>query len=395
MRTLSELRDEAELMGFSLIDISNLTRAGLASLLANTIAKERESESKYPRAEQIPVQLAKNFRNLREQDKLIVTNNDNNVFIAEYKLDETRVKVHFGDKLNRVTSRHRSDVDYSFVDYTDHFPQIRDHIVPSLVGSILDCGMQAPQETSSLTKIIKTDKLTSSVGLLNLLPENAIKWQELNGYATFFIYDLLFYLGKDIRNDVYKERLIKLNDIDVVPYVNRIPQFTYRGEQELENLFNNSIKLGYEGLVLKHLEAPYTLLEEYRSSAWIKYKKQITLDTFIIGFTPGEKSLEGLVGSLELGVYNMGSIINIGSVSGLTLEERRELTKPDSNGELKEEYVNRVVEVSGQEFTGRNEKIRHCVLVRFRNDKTKEQCTLGAVLAEQKREKRRYTNGNH
>lgn len=125
----------------------------------------------------------------------------------------------------------------------------------------------------------------------------------------------------------------------------------------------------------KSLDSYYETKPTSRPVSWVKRKKRMTVDGFITGYKPGEAGFNGLVGALEISVFDENGISTpIAMVSSIELEVRKELTAPD--GSLKEEYLFEVVEVSFQEIASRSNRGRHATFDKFRPDKNSKECTI-------------------
>lgn len=91
------------------------------------------------------------------------------------------------------------------------------------------------------------------------------------------------------------------------------------GRERLREINEMAIEGGYEGIMIKDLNAPY---ENKRSSSWLKLKPVITLDLQVVGVEEGTGKNEGSLGAIVCeGEYNDKNIrVNVGS--GFSDEER-------------------------------------------------------------------------
>jgi DNA ligase-1 len=123
-----------------------------------------------------------------------------------------------------------------------------------------------------------------------------------------------------------------------------------------EALVQKAISLGWEGVVLKDIDAPY--YQGKRSKAWIKLKGSETYDCPIVGFVPGKGRFDGAAGAVL--VNYLGTVVAVGS--GLSDELRLAINdKP-------QDYIGKLAEVQCQEITP-NGSMRHPTLVKIRWDK--------------------------
>lgn len=127
---------------------------------------------------------------------------------------------------------------------------------------------------------------------------------------TYFIFDLLFLDGIDLRNrplSVRKEILQKiLNDARApLAYVTHTED-----AKEARQIFKKCCELGLEGLVAKRMDRPYAA---GRSPTWLKIKCVNEQEAVILGFTPPRGSRVGF-GALLLGVFDHGKLRYAGKV---------------------------------------------------------------------------------
>jgi len=132
-----------------------------------------------------------------------------------------------------------------------------------------------------------------------------------------------------------------------------------------KRLWNDIMEHNGEGIMLKHDLVRY-------EKGWTKVKKQLEVDCFVIGTTPGKGKFEGMIGALEVAVYHHGAIYPIGKITSLgDLNSRAEATQLAIDGKLK----HKVLTVRANDVT-KNKKLRHGVFVRWYDDKLPEECLL-------------------
>jgi ATP-dependent DNA ligase len=123
-----------------------------------------------------------------------------------------------------------------------------------------------------------------------------------------------------------------------------------------DGLLEDALALGFEGLMLKDVDAGYT--QGKRTRAWIKLKPSETYDCRIVGFIPGTGRLDGTLGSLLVS-YN-GKPVRVGS--GMTDLQRQEIYDNQAK------YIGALAEVSCLSLTPAG-SLRHPSLVCIRWDK--------------------------
>jgi DNA ligase 1 len=87
---------------------------------------------------------------------------------------------------------------------------------------------------------------------------------------------------------------------------------TAEGHDVMRRFAEASVEQGYEGIMIKSLDAPYQCK---RSDSWMKWKPTITVDLTIVGFEEGTGRNEGRLGAIIYeGVDNDRSIrVNVGT----------------------------------------------------------------------------------
>lgn len=135
---------------------------------------------------------------------------------------------------------------------------------------------------------------------------------------------------------------------------------TAEGHDILRRFSNDTVNAGFEGIMIKDIEAPY---ECKRSTFWMKLKPVITVDLNIVGFEEGTGRNEGRLGAIICeGVDDDRTIfVNVGS--GLSDTDRDEYWTARDN------LLGRVVEVAADAVTQNQDgtySLRFPRFVRFR-----------------------------
>ena len=116
--------------------------------------------------------------------------------------------------------------------------------------------------------------------------------------VQFLVFDLLALGAKDLLGKPYTERREGLQDLGLHGAQWIVPPYqTGPGQVVLAA----SRHLGLEGIVAKRLDSPY--LPGVRSPHWVKVRNRNRQEFVVGGWTEGEGSRGGTVGSLLLGVY--------------------------------------------------------------------------------------------
>ena len=135
---------------------------------------------------------------------------------------------------------------------------------------------------------------------------------------------------------------------------------TSEGHDVMRRFAEASVEEGYEGIMIKNMDAPY---ECRRSDFWMKWKPTITVDLSIVGFEEGTGRNLGRLGAIICeGVDNDRTIrVNVGS--GLSDSNR------DEYWAARNELLARVVEVEADAVTQNQDgsySLRFPRFVRFR-----------------------------
>ncbi len=117
-----------------------------------------------------------------------------------------------------------------------------------------------------------------------------------HGRLVYFIFDLLFYDGADLRDMPLRERKEKLRTILAGE---NAPLKLSDDVTDGNAFFREACKLDLEGIIGKRADKPYS---SGRGKDWIKVKCQKRQEMVIVGFTPPHGRRAG-IGALLLGVH--------------------------------------------------------------------------------------------
>jgi bifunctional non-homologous end joining protein LigD len=151
--------------------------------------------------------------------------------------------------------------------------------------------------------LVLNDKGISDFGAMQ-------NWRsEADGNLVFYIFDILWYEGKNLMGLPLSERQAILQSILPTDneHIRQSKVFNVNGIE----FFAAAEKAGLEGLIAKKADSVYT--SDLRSKEWLKVKVQRRQEVVIAGFTKNEgtgKSFSALV----LGVYKDGDLQFVGKV---------------------------------------------------------------------------------
>jgi DNA ligase-1 len=141
---------------------------------------------------------------------------------------------------------------------------------------------------------------------------------------------------------------------------------TAEGHDVLRRFADAAVEQGYEGIMIKDLDAPY---ECRRSSFWMKWKPTITVDLNIVGVEEGTGRNQGRLGALICEGVDNGRDIRVNVGSGLRDSDRDEFWGHRSD------LLDRVVEVEADAVTQNQDgtySLRFPRFVRFRGFEPEE-----------------------
>jgi len=371
MRTKAEVRHEAEIAKLVEQGVHEYTKEALMDMLAAHYHKDDVPGQRL--LTQLPVMLARNVKDLKPAAFTRIQENKNGLWVAEEKLDGLRAKWHLGAASNRIDSRNRSVKTYEYTEKTDCLPHLRDlkHNIP---GTVLDGELIMPVKEIHDGQTQTTSWLTTSNATVNSSPERAIYLQKKYGYCRYFIFDILFLCGLDLREFTYRERYAKL--IDVAAHLRArggVINMPLRRDRNFGRFYRNMVAQGGEGLMLKRLDWPYITTGRCKGE-W-KWKKYEELDGFVTGFIPGEGEFSGLVGSLLISIFDSNGVKQeVAAVQPGKLPFRQEISLAD--GDMIDTMYGKVYTINYLQKT-KNDRCRHAVIERPRPDKNMYDCKGG------------------
>lgn len=118
------------------------------------------------------------------------------------------------------------------------------------------------------------------------------------------------------------------------------------GKCRFEEINRKAIDQGYEGIMIKDINAPY---ECKRTTSWLKLKPVMSVDLEIVSLEEGNDKYEGMLGALVCQGIEEGKNINVNVGSGLTDEQRK------LYWENKNELIGKIAEIRCDAITQNQE----------------------------------------
>jgi len=156
--------------------------------------------------------------------------------------------------------------------------------------------------------------------------------------------------------------------VDTMPNVELLPHImvdldTAAGKDQLERYAKDNVNAGFEGIMIKELEAPYICK---RSTDWMKWKPTLTVDLEVVGVEEGTGRNLGRLGALVCHGIDDGKEITVNVGSGFSDVDRDDYW---TNRNL---VIGRTCEVLCDVITQNQDgtySLRFPRFVRFRDDK--------------------------
>jgi DNA ligase D-like protein (predicted ligase) len=205
-------------------------------------------------------------------------------WIFERKLDGERCLAFAGRDGVRLLSRSQHDI-------TRTFPEIAAALEAQRHGRDLVADGEIVAFAGAQTRF---GRLQQRLGVAS--PGD----QLLHDYPVYYyVFDVLYADGRDVRPLPLLERKQVL--ADALDFRDPL-RFTEHRERDGEAFFSRACRDGWEGLVAKRADSPYT---GTRSRDWLKFKCENAQEFVVGGFTDPQRSRVGF-GALLLGYHDPG-----------------------------------------------------------------------------------------
>lgn len=275
-------------------------------LVAEMITEDKLSEISIEVENPVRVMLGERAKNLIEA----INKFDN--FCIETKLDGFRAQIHKKNDV-KIFSRRMEDVTKQFPDLVKYCKESLkgDCIVEGEVIAIGSDGRPKPfqQLSKRIQRKYEIEKMVKEIPV-------AVK-----------LFDVI-YSEKDLMDKPLKQRWKKLNSIvKKTKHVEMVEHKENCSEEECKKFYDNALKNGHEGIMVKNLDAEYK--SGKRVGYWLKVKPTMEpLDLVITSAEWGKGKRQGWFGSFTLSALKEDRYVPVGKLgTGLTDEEFKSLTK--------------------------------------------------------------------
>jgi DNA ligase-1 len=217
-------------------------------------------------------------------------------FAAEYKLDGERVQLHVDGEKVVLFSRSLENISKYYPDIIEKIPNILQ-------------ADQAILEAEAVAINENTGEFLPFQELMHRRRKYKIEKAVTQYPITVNFFDVLYYNGRSYLDSEYKERRKILEKIiKEDEFAKHVPMTIVKSENDIEDVLENSINSGCEGLMLKMLDKPYQA--GARGNYWLKLKREYrnelgdSLDLVVIGAFFGKGRRTGRYGTLLLASYD-------------------------------------------------------------------------------------------
>ena len=207
--------------------------------------------------------------------------------IIEYKYDGARYQIHKGDTV-AIFNRKGKVVTSKFPDIVlmiNAWEMKESFIIDTEIYPVESDGRPAPFK-----------KMGTRIHSKNI--EEAVE----KCPVELAVFDCMMFNGENLMDNSLRERL---------PFILKFHKQAVRVTEDSVSFYNLAINDGYEGIMVKDLNAPY----ESGKRSWVKYKPpRIELDVVVTGARYGEGKRATVFGSYDIAVKDGTEFVPVGSI---------------------------------------------------------------------------------
>jgi len=291
------------------------------------------------------------------------------------KLDGARAIIQINSPGPNLCVGRRKDSSGAKRQWEDNVPHFKDFLFPAdLHQTVLDTEV-IMQKRNWVGGTAPTGTLGATMKVMGSSPAKAIAVQEEQGYACFYVFDILWYKGEDVRDLPFIERQALANHVVLrmmragFDYAYLMQGFECSNAQAVDAFLVSALADGHEGLVLKKTTAKY--MDRY---AMIKLKESYNWDVLVTGIEMGKKGgkYAEQIGAFKVSVLHSltKELVEIGKVPpgcNVVRREYSDLLCTLTEAEIVDHRI--ILEVKFQNVT-KETRMRHACLLRFRPDRS-------------------------
>ena len=258
----------------------------------------------------------------------IEVENDNNFFANGILVHNCRMLTILDTETRSVKQFSRNGKEaFNFTEITTELENLLPYLTESIVldGEVISASFQ--QLMTQFNRKEKVDTSNAKLALFDIIPLKDFKHgicytKQIDRHNQLCQLQELFQTYTKGRVYVIPKLTINLS--------------TEEGKQEFKFFNNEAITAGYEGILIKNPDGPYTC---DRTSDWMKLKPFISCDLAIIGMDEGTGKYQGKMGNIICEGVDNGLSIRVQVGSGFSDEQREEFWNN------KEKFIGMIAEV--------------------------------------------------
>ena len=266
-------------------------------------------------------------------------------FVCQYKIDGYRLNIHRPDK-DSVIIRTRNGK------FVSGYKALEQSALKLPVGYVYDGEVVSPKLQDYLTSIANNENAEINRDMFGEVMSHAFS-KEDNKEGIFNVFDVvsLDEWNNHVSHTSYKSRLeqldqhvgqLGLSNIVAVPYSKEFHKNNTDDLKEVVELFHKFVSIGWEGLMIKDVDAPY---QWKRTKALLKMKMMDTIDLVVTDVYSGTGKYSGVLGGVN--VLYKDNELSVGS--GFTDTDRKYFWENPNN------IVGKTIEVSYQAISHNKE----------------------------------------
>lgn len=218
---------------------------------------------------------------------------------AEYKLDGERVQLHTDGERTVLYSRRLEDI-------TSYYPDIVERVPPAVSAESVVLEAEAVATDPSTGRFLPFQELMHRRRKYGV--EKAVREYPISAN----IFDVLYADGRGLLDMPYSERRDLLSKaVKEDDFVRLVPMYEAGDEARIDEILEECLAAGAEGLMLKRPDSPYQAGS--RGANWLKLKAEYrsdlgdSLDLVVVGAFYGRGRRTGKYGTLLLATYDDGA----------------------------------------------------------------------------------------